>query len=166
MKKELIKIGIGIIFLIAGWKVAEHGDKITSKEELQELQTLCDNAFVTTGKLSGTYKEITVKVGRAKTKMYEYSYNFTVEGNKYASTSTTNQTNPKDSLTVWYNKTNPSQNSTHDPCVELDRTKKEKTIGNSTFYYVGGILMLLIGAGLVWGSLKQMLRKLFGSKKK
>jgi hypothetical protein len=166
MKKELIKIGIGLLFLFGGWKIAERGDQIVSKETIQELQNLCENSIITKGKLKDSYKEITVKIGKIKTKMYEFSYDFSVEGNNYSATITSNLTTAKDSADIWYRKSNPAKNSTNNPCVELEKTKKEKTIGNSGVYYIGGILLLLIGVGLVWSSIKQIFRNLLGSKKK
>ena len=166
MKKQLITIGIGLLLLFCGWKIAERGDKIISKESIQDLQTLCENAITTKGKLKDSYKEITVKIGKIKSKMYEFSYDFAVDGINYTTIYTTNLTHAKDSISIWYNKSNPGKNSTTNPCVELERTKKEKTIGNSTFYYIGGILMLLIGAGLVWSSIKKIFINLFRVKKK
>lgn len=166
MKATLIKLGIGIVLLIVGWKIAAHGDSIVSKEEIQELQHFCDHADITEGSIRDTYKEITVKIGKSRTKMYEFTYDFEVNGKSYTATKTTSQTTADDNADIWFDKTDPAKNDTSNPCTELERTKKEKTIGDSTYYYIGGVLMLLIGLGLASGSFKQLLRNLFSSKKK
>jgi uncharacterized ion transporter superfamily protein YfcC len=165
MKNILIKIGIGLLLLIGGWKIADRGDKIISKEDLRELQDLCENSVSTIGRLKGTYEEVNVNVGKLKSKLYKFTYDYNVDEVNYAAVYVSEKTSAKDSINIWYHKNHPDKNSINNPCDQLVRSKKEKTIGNSTFYYIGGILMILIGAGLVWNSIKQIIKTIFGKRK-
>lgn len=165
MKKILINIGVSLLLIFFGWKIADKGDKIISKEDLRELQNLCENADVTTGKLKGSYKEIDVSIGKLKSKLYEFTYNYTVNGNTYTASYTTNTKIAKDSVNIWYHKSNPGENSTTNPCDDLVRAKKEKKSGNNSYYYIGGILMILFGSALAWNSIKQIIRTIFGKRK-
>ena len=166
MKKELITIAIGVILLFGGAKIAAKGDEIVSKETIQELQNLCENADTIQGKLRGTYEITTVKIANVKTEMYRFSYDFSINGTIYSTTYTTNQTSSKDYIPIWYNKSNPNINSTRNPCIELEKTKKENTIGNSAYYYIGGVLFIIMGIGFVWMSIIKIFRKIFKALKK
>lgn len=68
MKKNLIKIVVGILLLIGGWKIAEKGDNVISKEDLQKLKVLSENAGTATGYVRDSFTEtiITIKKLRRK----------------------------------------------------------------------------------------------------
>ncbi len=164
MKKNLIKIVIGILLLLGGWKVAEKGDKVISKEELQKLKTLSENAGNAKGYVRDSFTETTITIKKIKTKLYEYTYDFEVDGQGFTAKSNSNKETTPDSLTIWYNKSNPAENATDDPKVAFEKTSKEKSIGSKAVYYISGIAMIVIGFGLAWGTIKGLLRGLFAKK--
>lgn len=98
--------------------------------------------------------------------MYEFAYDYQVDGDMYVAKFNTNKENAPDSMTIWYNKNNHSENAIEDPKVAFEKTSKEKTIGNKAVYYIIGIAMIVIGFGLAWANIKGLLRGMFSSKKK
>lgn len=165
MKKVLIKILVSLVLILVGWKVAEHGDSIVSAEDMQKSKALCEQSGTTMAGLQDTYEESTVKIKKIEIKMYTFTYNFEVAGKIFSTTSTSNKATALDSLKVWFDKNDPTVNSLNNPCVEHSIFSKEKTVGNRFIYYIGGILAILIGLGLLWNTVIQSLRKLFSSKK-
>jgi hypothetical protein len=157
MRNNLIKIVVGIALMYAGWLIAEFGDSHVSEETVGQKVRLCQNALTTAGFLGDSVREINMKVGKIKSKMYEYKYSYYVGAEEYVVNKTTNIENPRDSVTIWYDRSNPSLSSTINPCQELEDFKKDKRVGSGTWYIVIGALTILIGLGMSWGSFKEMI---------
>ncbi len=166
MKNYLIKIAVGLLLIYAGWKITDSGDQRISQEDFNAKQEHCKNASTTAGFLRDSAQEITMKIGKIKSKMYEYQYDYFVNGQKYVVKNTTNITTPPDSVTVWYHQGDVANASTTNPCRELETYMKEKTIGSKMWFYILGIPMILIGLGLAWGNFKEMIVTAVRGKKK
>jgi hypothetical protein len=162
IKKTLIKIAIGIILAVAGWNIASLGDDYISEETLKESETFCKNASTTTiGFLDSTYTETTVTVMKLKTKMYTFGYHFKANEASFQGTYTSNILKNNGFVKVWYDKNNPASNTSSDPCISYEYNKTKKFSAYKDYYYVVGLVMLLIGIGLLYSSVVNLVRGLF-----
>ena len=164
MKPFFIKVAIGIVLVLSGWKIAEHGDKVLSKKRLQEYKDLCDNSATTFGFPQDSVSVLTFKLKSTRTETYTIGYAFNVSDRQYVSSITSNVLAVKDSVRIWYDKKNPASNSTSDPCVNLQNILKIKSTGSQWPYYLIGVLMILFGASLAWGTIKNKIRAATKSK--
>ncbi|MBK8801654.1 MAG: hypothetical protein IPN71_06250 [Fibrobacteres bacterium] len=154
MKYRLIKILVGSVLALAGWFVAEQGDKTISQESIQELQDFCENSAVATGVRRDSSE--TGYLGDYK--FYIHTYDFHVGGVSYTSKLTTNLESPEKVRKIWYNKLDFQKSSTNDPCLELERDLKGKRVGTGKFLLYGiGAFLIFVGLSFAWGFFKEAL---------
>jgi hypothetical protein len=161
MKNYLIKIIIGLGLLYGGFKVAMLGDSTTSAEKIAHIETLCTNGIKVQGYLQPQYTEIDMKIGKGKTKIYEYLYTYTVAGKEYTAKVTHNLTTSAPQKDFWYNKNQPETYAADEPCQAAKNLKANKRIGSSWLYYTFGGIMMLVGYIMAWGNFKAFIRGLF-----
>ena len=159
MKAFLIKIGIGLILVFFGWQIANYGDKVLSKEHLQQYKDLCNNADSTFGFPKDSISILTLKMKSAKTEVYTITYKFTVSNNQYFTSINSTSITIKDSIKIWYDKKNPANNTLTNPCANLQYILENKKIGHQWPYYAIGVVLLLFGISIAWGAFKNLLKK-------
>lgn len=152
MKNRLIKILVGIVLVLAGWFVAEQGNKLISQETVQELQDFCENSAVATG-----VRRDSSEIGYLRDyKFFIHTYDFQVGGDSFTSKLTTNLEFPEKVRKIWYNKLDFQKSSTNDPCLELERDLKDKRVGSGRLLLYGiGAFLIFVGVSLAWGTFKE-----------
>jgi hypothetical protein len=154
LKKSLIKIVVGVALMYGGWMLAEQGDKRISLEDLQAKEKLCKNAATALGIVRDSVTQTTVKLAGVRVKMYTYKYDYMVNGQIYLATHVTNQDTPEQFKKIWFDKNVPSLYATTAPCEDFENYKKNKSVGSKAPFYIFGILGMIIGLGVTWGTIK------------
>lgn len=157
MKKTIITIGVGVVLILTSIIIDHYSNKFISKEEYEKIKSLYENSEKTYADLQNEYTEYTTTISKIKVKMYEFSYQFEVNNNKYTTKlSTSDTTQLKKIVYVWYSKIDPNNNSTSDPKDNFGSIK-DKKIGNNTTYNVLMFIFLLLGIGIIIGGLKMLI---------
>ncbi|MCI4670400.1 MAG: hypothetical protein MRZ79_19845 [Bacteroidia bacterium] len=167
MKNFIIRILIGAGLAFGGYYLITVSEGLVSKDEFTEVENMCNNGVQTTGIVRDSVLETQMTIAGAEISSFELKFDFMVEGKSYVAKKTVNDLDSQmlPVTAVWYDKTNPTSNSTEDPCEKLENFKSEKKVGNENLFFFGGLILGLLGLGIAWGSFKEMIASLFRRKK-
>lgn len=168
MKNSIISILIGAVLAYGGYTLINMSSNMISQEEFSKAENLCNDSEQAAAMVANEYLESTTEIGSSEIVTYELTYNYEVNGTSYAAKKTIDnlETQLQPVLTIWYNKADPSINTTDDPCETLTYYNENKRVGTENYYLIPGAIIGLLGISIVWGTIKAMIASLFTGGKK
>lgn len=106
-------------------------------------KTKCETFQKTEAHLERTYDETTIRKRALEVKIKTYHYSFKIGGQYYTAEKTSVLDKPEESINVWYDVNNSSDNEVEDPCEKYNSIKNEKE-GNYLIIQLFGILAILL----------------------
>ena len=166
MKNNVIHLLVAIAMMFLGYYLLNKSDSTISKEKYEVTKNLCLNSGETIGILQDSILASTIEIGGGELTNYILPYKFTVNEKAYKATKQVGEhvKDFKPVATIWYNKANPSINTTKDPCIQLKDYDENKSIGGENtgiLYMVFGGLIGLAGIQNFFSAIFALVKTLF-----
>ncbi|MCS3868113.1 flagellar basal body-associated protein FliL [Chryseobacterium ginsenosidimutans] len=117
----------------------------------------CETFKKTTADIEYTYDQTTLSKGSVKVDINKFHYTYVVNNQYFNADKTSLKDKPENTIDVWYNPNNPSENEITDPCKEYNEVKDSKEGKYLWIFQIVGILAALLVIYNVFSLIKNII---------
>lgn len=130
--------------------------------EIAKFKTACDKYEKIDVFLKSEYEKTTISKRSMEVDFNKFSYVYQINGVNYTvSEIKILDDNPKEVITVWYDKKNPSSNETEDPCKKYNSIKDDKESDYPIIFGSVTVLFILLFIYNIFSLIKNCIMFLF-----
>ena len=164
LKKRLIWLVVFIIIVVVSLRISS---KTASKEDLKKYKYQCEHYVPIQAELASQFDQLKFRRIATEIDVNTFYYMYSVNGNEYKASKTSLSKQPDSlSITIWYDKANPSVNATNDPCEFYNKIKDRPASSFSNISTNIGLASVLFVIYFFFSSIKTICKLMFNKVEK